>query len=54
MKRVIICGRVFVGGKILYSPALELHNGMAAEIDMDGSCPVAWVNGEAFELSVQS
>lgn len=50
MKRVITCGRVFVLGEVLYSPALEMFNGAAAEIDMGGATPVAWVNGEAFEL----
>jgi len=54
MKRVIVRGMVFVWDKVLYSPSLEMFNGVAAEIDMSGERPVAWVNGEAFELSVQA
>lgn len=54
MKRVITCGRVFVGEKILYSAALEPHNGQTAEIDLSGTRPMALVGSEAFELSVQA
>lgn len=54
MKRVIVRGCVIVDGARLFSSALELHHGSVAEIDIGGVRPVAWVNGEAFELSVQS
>lgn len=51
MNRIIVRGMVFVGDKVLYAPGLEMFNGVTAEIDMGGEKPVAWVGGEAFELT---